>query len=77
MTTIPSSAATSFINIGERTNVTGESVMLGLGPSIQGAAKEGRLKICGSASAEFFPGFLVSTWILGTSPRMTMRGGRA
>ena len=72
MTTTTPSAATTFINIGERTNVTGESVMLGLGPSIQRAAKEGGSGMRGAASAEFLPALPVSSWILGTSPRMTV-----
>jgi hypothetical protein len=71
------SAAVTFINIGERTNVTGDCVMLGLGPSIHGAAKEGRSGMRGAASAEFLRGLPVSSWILGTSPRMTMGGARA
>jgi hypothetical protein len=74
MTTTTPSAATTFIDIGERTNVTSLSVMLGLGPSIQRAAREDGLGICGSVSAEFFRGLPVSSWILGTSPRMTVWG---
>jgi hypothetical protein len=82
MTTTTPSAATSFIDIGERTNVTGDSVMLGLGPSIHGAAKEGGSGMRGAAPAEFFPVLPVSSWILGTlglrrgqaSPRMTVWG---
>jgi hypothetical protein len=77
------SAATSFINIGERANVTGDCVMLGLGLSIHGAAKEGRSGMRGAAPAEFLPVLPVSSWILGTlglrrgqaSPRMTVWGG--
>jgi hypothetical protein len=70
MTTTTPFAATTFINIGERTNVTGGHVMLGLGPSIHSAAKEGSLGIRGAASAAL----RVSSWILGISPRMTVGG---
>jgi hypothetical protein len=81
VTTTTPSAATSFINIGERANVTGDCVMLGLGPSIHGAAKEGGSGVCGAA-AELLPILPVSSWILGTlglrpgqaSPRMTVWG---
>jgi hypothetical protein len=71
MTTTTASAATTFIDIGERTNVTSGRVMLGLGPSIHSAAWE-RSGAGGSGAAKFGAVALVAAWVLGTSPRMTM-----
>jgi hypothetical protein len=73
MTTTAPSATTAFINIGERTNVTSPSVMLGLGPSIHSAAWE-RSGAGGSGAAKFGAVVRAAAWILGTSPRMTVGG---
>ncbi len=74
-TASPAPSGANVINVGERTNVTGKGVILGLVPRTHGAAggqrsawARDRSNACTTATIE-----RAEKWVLGASPRMTPR----